>query len=64
MQLFVSCTLDVSNLQVEFNSTARVNGVIIRGDLYEDYVTAFRVLFSQDGHHWYPYTDGQEADKV
>ncbi|KAK3730790.1 hypothetical protein RRG08_030630 [Elysia crispata] len=51
-------------LQVEFNSTARVNGVIIRGDLYEDYVTAFRVLFSQDGHRWYPYTDGQEADKI
>ncbi|RUS89560.1 hypothetical protein EGW08_002678 [Elysia chlorotica] len=51
-------------LQVEFNSTVRINGIIVRGDLSENYVTAFRVLFSQDGHKWYPYTDGQEAEKV
>ena len=51
-------------IQVEFASTVRVNGVILRGDLSENYVTAFRVLLSQDGRKRYPYTDGQESDKV
>jgi len=49
-------------IQVEFPVTTRINGVVIRGNGVADFVTSFRVLFSNDGDTWYPYTDGKSDD--
>ncbi|XP_012940945.1 uncharacterized protein LOC101856748 [Aplysia californica] len=50
-------------IQVELPVLTRINGVVIRGDGFSDFVTSFRVLLSSDGITWYPYTDGEVADK-
>ncbi|XP_076438599.1 uncharacterized protein LOC143277607 [Babylonia areolata] len=50
-------------VQVDLGSPHTVRAWSLRGDGTGSYVRLFRLLFSVDGLHWTPYSDGRVMDK-
>ncbi|XP_052265202.1 uncharacterized protein LOC127867791 isoform X1 [Dreissena polymorpha] len=56
-------------VQVEFNATMRVRGVVTQGravldgDPANEYVTQYRLLYSDDGKAWRPYSSLKVSDQ-
>ncbi|XP_066269431.1 SCO-spondin-like [Branchiostoma lanceolatum] len=52
-------------LQVDLGSTKRITGTIIQGRAtYDQWVTSYKLQFSQDGTSWTAYQGGNGAEKV